>query len=318
MNAAEFVSRGNCAIIPGDRSSGLPRYVLITPARNEADYIELTIRSVVAQTWKPLLWVIVSDGSKDGTDEIVRRYLPQFDWLRLVRMPEHTDRHFAAKVTAFNAGYAALGRLEYDVIGNLDADVSFGEDYFEFLLCKLCECPRLGVFGTPFTEHGVSYDYRYASETHVSGACQLFRRACFEDIGGYTPIRGGTIDWLAVTTARMKGWETRTIRERTYVHHRPMGTGGGNAFCAKFKQGRKDYFAGGHPVWQTLRALHQMRRRPYLLGGTCLLIGYAWAALTRMRSPIPQDVRLFHRREQAERLQKMFSRQAAAAKHRGE
>src|ERR1700743_2846166 len=99
------------------------RYVLITPARNEAQYIELTLRSMVAQTARPLKWVIVSDGSTDGTDEIVQRYTDH-EWIELVRMPERTERHFAGKVHAFNAGLSRLKALDYQVIGNLDADIT--------------------------------------------------------------------------------------------------------------------------------------------------------------------------------------------------
>src|SRR5262245_58606679 len=109
-------------------------YALVTPARNEAQYIELTLRSVVRQTITPLKWVIVSDGSTDGTDEIVQRYAADHPWIELLRMPERRERNFAGKVQAFNAGYAAVSGLPYAVIANLDGDVSFDDDYFEFLL----------------------------------------------------------------------------------------------------------------------------------------------------------------------------------------
>src|SRR6266446_28275 len=126
-------------------------YVLITPARNEAAFIEQTIESVVAQMARPAKWVIVSDGSTDGTDEIVKRYASH-EWIELVRMPERRERHFAGKVHAFNAGYARLEGLEYQAIGSLDADISFENTYFEFLLQKLAENPALGLVGTPFKE----------------------------------------------------------------------------------------------------------------------------------------------------------------------
>src|SRR5258706_1018027 len=127
-----------------------PAYVLITPARNEAQFVELTIQSVVWQTVLPMKWVIVSDGSTDGTDDIVRRYATEYSWIELVRMPERQERHFAGKVRAFNAGYAKVKNMEYKMIGNLDADISFDDkDYFDFLLNKFAEDPRLGVGGTP-------------------------------------------------------------------------------------------------------------------------------------------------------------------------
>src|SRR5271168_2747142 len=100
-------------------------YVLITPARNEADYIELTLKSVVTQTVRPAKWIIVSDGSTDGTDDIVRKYAADYPWIELLRMPERLERNFAGKVLAFQAGYTKVADLPYSVIANLDADVSF-------------------------------------------------------------------------------------------------------------------------------------------------------------------------------------------------
>jgi glycosyltransferase involved in cell wall biosynthesis len=181
--------------------------VLVTPARNEVEHIGATVVSVLAQTLRPLRWVIVSDGSTDGTDELVRRLAAGHDWIRLLRMPERRERHFAGKVHAFNAGLAALADLDYELIASLDADITLGPDHFVYLLQRFAEDPRLGVAGTPFCEDGRHYDYRFTNIEHVSGACQVFRRACFEQIGGYQPVRGGGIDWIAVTTARMRGWQ---------------------------------------------------------------------------------------------------------------
>jgi len=282
------------------------QYVLITPARNEAGNIRRTIDCVVSQTCLPRKWVIVSDGSTDGTDEIVRGYLTANSWIELIRMPEHVDRHFVAKVQCFNAGYARLNGLDFDIIGNLDADISFGTDYFEFLLGKFVESPELGVAGTPFVEDGKHYDYRFTNIEHVSGACQLFRRQCFEDIGGYVPIKGGGIDWTAVTTARMKGWKTRTFTEKVCDHHRKIGTGGANSLWAWFKHGRKDYFLGGHPLWQLFRSLYQLKNRPYILAGLLLFVGYGWAGITRVERPISKELMAFHRKEQMNRLKQFF------------
>jgi len=171
--------------------TGLPlRYVLITPARNEEEHIGGLLRSVLAQTDLPLAWVIVSDGSTDRTEELVSEYERRYEWLRLLQRPKRQERHFAAKVEAFNAGFEVVRSLTFDVIGNLDADISFGSDYFAFLMSKFAETPDLGVAGTPFVEQGRHYDYRFTSSDHVSGACQLFRRRCFEDIGGYQESTG--------------------------------------------------------------------------------------------------------------------------------
>jgi len=277
-------------------------YVLITPARNEEANIEKAIRSVVCQTFLPKKWVIVSDGSTDGTDDIAMHYLQNNPWIELLRMPEHTDRHFSAKVNCLNAGYAKVKDLDYDILGNLDADISFGPDYFEFLLSKFQEDSNLGVAGTPFVEEGKHYDYKFTNIEHVSGACQLFRRQCYEEIGGYVPIKGGGIDWVAVTTARMKGWKTRTFTEKTCLHHRKMGTGNARAIMTWFRQGRKDYFLGNHPFWEIFRTIYQMTKKPIFIGGALLMLGFMWSAITRMNKPISIELQIFIRSEQMRRL----------------
>lgn len=281
-------------------------YVLITPARNEEAYIEKTIQSVLSQTILPSKWVIVSDGSTDGTDKIVNKYLAKNDWIDLLRLPEHRDRQFAAKVHCFNAGHERIRDVKYDIIGNLDADISFEEDYFEFLLGKFADDPELGVAGTPFVEGSSHYDYRFTNIEHVSGACQLFRRECFNDIGGYVPIKRGGIDWAAVTTARMKGWKTRTFVDKTCFHHKTMGTGNGNVWIAFFRHGQKDYFLGGHPVWEVFRSCYQMTSKPYIISGILLISGYTSAFLMRVKRPIPADLIKFHRHEQMLRLKRIF------------
>jgi len=290
-----------------DRQRSGPTYVLITPARNEEAFIEMTIQSMIAQTVPPLKWVVVSDGSTDRTDEIVQRYVGTVPWLEFLRLPVRQTRDFAAKVHAFNAGYARVRDLPYDIIGNLDADLSFEEDMLEHLLGKFAEYPKLGVAGPPFYEKPQrQYNYRYANIEHVTGMLQLFRRECFEAIGGYTPIRGGGIDWVAVTAARMKGWKTRTFAEKYLLHHRPMGTGGANVFAARYRIGKEDYYLGSHPLWEFMRACYHFKDRPYVLWGVLVLIGYLVGYLTDMERPIPEDLMEFYRKEQMDRLWRLF------------
>lgn len=282
-------------------------YVLVTPARNEEANIGNTILSVISQTVLPIKWVIVSDGSTDRTDEIVKKYLEVNSWIEFVRMPEHRDRQFAAKVNCFNAGYEKIRELDFHVVGNLDADITFDKEYFMFLMEKFEGDVKLGVAGTPFVENGKHYDYRFTNVEHVSGACQLFRRECFDEIGGYLPIKGGGIDWVAVTTARMKGWKTRTFTEKICHHHRIMGTGTASPMQVWFKQGRKDYFLGNHPLWELFRGIYQMTKKPYIIGGCLLVIGFAWAMLRRTSKQIPEQLQNFIRQEQMQRLRNIFS-----------
>jgi glycosyltransferase involved in cell wall biosynthesis len=288
--------------------SKLSPYVLVTPARDEAGFIELTIQSMLAQTVRPLKWVIVSDGSTDGTDAIVNRYAADNDWIELVRMPERRERDFAGKVHAFNAGRARVAELPYEVIACLDADITFEADYFSFLLGKLAADPLLGLVGTPIVEaSGETYDYRYVSIEHVSGACQLFRRECFEAIGGYTPVKGGLIDVIAVISVRMKGWKTRTFTDMVCLHKRPMGTVQSGPVQAKFKYGAKDYALGNHPVWELFRVAYQMTRKPFVLRGVALGAGYFWAAIRRRERPVSHEFVAFHRKEQMHRLASAFT-----------
>jgi len=282
-------------------------YVLITPARNEAKYIELTIKSVIAQKIRPLRWVVVSDGSTDGTDDIVKRYMAQYPWIELIRMPKRMERNFAGKVYAFNAGYDRVNHVQFDALGCVDGDASFGPDYFAFLLEKLTSDPNLGLVGTAFREpSSQSYDYRFVSIEHVTGICQLFRREAFDQIGGYVPVKGGAIDRIANIALRMKGWKTRTFAEKCYFHHRQMGTAQQNSLGARFKDGAKDYAVGSHPVWELFRTAYQMTRKPLIIGGVALLWGYLWSSMHRLPRAVSSEMVVFHRREQMQRLRDFF------------
>jgi len=284
----------------------LPTYVLITPARNEAQFIELTIQAVVAQTIKPLKWVIVSDGSTDGTDEIVRKYASEYGWIELLRQPERIDRNFAGKAAAFNAGRTRLAGLDYQVIGNLDADITFERDYFTFLLDKFAANPKLGVAGTPYEEDGKNRA-RLDLE-HVSGACQMFRRECFEAIGGYPSIESGGIDLISVFSARKAGWETRTFPEKICQHHRKMGSAQLTGFAERWHRGRMDYLLGSHPLWEVFRSLYQMRNAPVVLGGVLILFGYLWQWIRRVERTMPASLISIRRRDQMNRLKSILGR----------
>jgi glycosyltransferase involved in cell wall biosynthesis len=279
------------------------RYVLISAAHNEESFIQNTLDSVCAQTLQPERWVVVDDGSTDRTAEIVRAYSNRFAWIELVRRPSHLDRNFAAKVHAFTEGLSRVRGLDYVVLGNLDADVSFKPDYLDFLIRQFVADPALGVAGTPFLEE----DYDSARQSfegvnHVAGGVQLFRRKCFEDIGGYRPNPAGGIDWIAVTTARMKGWKTQSFPEKRFIHHRPLGTATRSTLAAFYAHGEKDYYLGGSPVWQLFRTAYRMKRSPIIAGGLALALGYASSALRRTPRAVSPELMRFHRAEQMRKL----------------
>ena len=280
------------------------KYVLITPAHNEEAFIKTTLDSMVAQTLLPERWVIVDDGSTDRTAEIAESYARRYPWIELVRRPQRLDRSFAGKVHAFNAGLERAQSLRFEVIGNLDADLSFEPDYLEFLMRKFTEDAKLGVAGTPFTQEG-GYDSTkdsFEGDNYVAGPCQLFRYRCFQDIGGYVANRAGGVDWIAVMTARMKGWKVRAFPEKRFHHYRTMGTAGKGALRALFSYGEKDYYLGGSPIWQLFRVAYRMAKQPVLVGGLALLFGYCWAAIRRTKRPVTAELMRFHRREQMKKL----------------
>jgi len=288
----------------GDGSHTFPAYVLVTPSRNEAAFIEKTIESVIHQTVIPTRWVIVNDGSTDSTGAIAERYAAEHKWIEVVNRPVRKERNFAAKVHAFNAGRERLKDIDYEIIGNLDSDVVLDPDHFEFLLTKFKQDSHLGVAGTAFREEGgySSATDSFEGQTYVSGQCQIFRRKCFEEIGGYFANKAGGIDWIAVKTARMKGWKTRSFKEKLFFHHRPLGTAGRGVLAASFVYGQKDYFLGGHPLWELFRVSYRMAKRPYIVDGLALGLGYGLAALRRLERPVSKELMAFHRREQMRKL----------------
>ena len=282
----------------------LPRCLLITAARNEERYLEQTILAMRAQTVRPVKWIIVNDGSTDGTAKIIERYAATTDWIDRLDMPVHRGRSFAAKALCFNAAWKAVDGLDYEVIGNLDADITFEPDYLEFVLTKFAEILDLGAAGTPFLQED-GYDSSrdsFEGETHVAGGCQLFRRSCFEEVGGYIPNGAGGIDWIAVTTARMKGWKTQSFRDKRFMHHRPLGTADRSSLSAFFSYGEKDYRLGGSALWEVCRIAYRMGKPPLVLGGLALGLGFLSATIRRVERTVSADLTRFHRREQMTKL----------------
>jgi poly-beta-1,6-N-acetyl-D-glucosamine synthase len=289
------------------------KYVLVTPARNEERFIRATIEAVCAQTIRPLRWIIVDDGSTDRTGDIADEYALRETWIEVIRRPQRQQRSFAGKAHAFNAGFERLRGLDFDFVGSLDADVTFAPDYFEHLLNKFQASAHLGLVGTGMIEEG--YDplkESFFNEQDVFGACQLFRRTCFDAVGGYTPVRGGGIDWIAVRTARMKGWQTRCFLDKSFYHHRPMGATESNVLRARFEYGQKDYYLGNHPLWEVFRIGFQLTARPYVIGGLLIMAGYLYGVFTRMERPLSAELLAFHRHEQLGRLRGLIAKRLFA------
>ncbi len=282
-------------------------YILITAAKNEEKHIKKTLDSVTSQLILPLKWIIVLNGSTDTTETIIEPYCKKYKWIDLIKLPGELNRDFSAKARAVNYGFSKCKGLDFDIVANIDADISFAPDFIEFILQKFTENPKIGVLGTAYEEE--YYDSlrdRYQNLTHVSGQAQFFRKDCFTAIGGYVEIPYGGVDWIAVTMARQQGWITRTYPEIKFFHHRPMGTEGIGVLKARFKYGYRDYLFGSHPLWQILRIVFQFKNKPVILSGLFLGAGYFWGCIKRPERPISNELIQFRRTEQCENLHKIL------------
>jgi biofilm PGA synthesis N-glycosyltransferase PgaC len=296
---------GMATISAGTRSD----YIVVTPADNEAETILGVMECLAAQTILPDRWVVVDDASTDQTAKLVRAGKVHYAWVELICLQRDGERNFGGKARCFNAGVDHLRDLSYRYLANLDADVTFPPDYFAYLLACLEADPRLGVVGTPFREDRFAgYDYRFTNPEHVSGACQLFRRACLEEVGGYRIVPSGGIDWIASTTARMLGWKTMTCPDRHLMHHRRIGTGNRHWGNLQLRQGRKDYMLGNGIGWQLLRCLYQVRYPPYVVGALLMMVGYLQYALLRKPRPISDRLVQFVRKEHSARMRALARR----------
>lgn len=286
-------------------------YALISPVRDEEEFIEGTIRSVVAQSVKPAIWVIVSDNSRDRTDEIITDYARSHEFIELIRLSHESGRDFASKVHAFNQAYGNIWHLAFDCAGNLDGDVSLPPDYYERALNEFRSNPRLGIAGGVIYENiKGQYCRQDSSPLHTPGATQLFRRSCLEEIGGYLPLRGGGEDSAADIMARMRGWETRAFEHLRVDHHRRVGGGLGGVLRARFQAGVTDHALGKHPLFVMLKSLRRIGEPPLLLSGLCRLLGFACAWARRAPRMVPHEFVRYVRREQMQRL--MLTRKPVA------
>lgn len=278
-------------------------YVLVTAAYNEEQHIGDTLRSVAAQTVPPVRWVVVSDGSTDGTDDVVRDWAARHAFIEFVRVEKSQAHDFAAKVHALRHGFARLKDVDYDFIGVLDADLEFESDYFERLLGHFAGMPELGVAGGNIIQliDGVAVP-RVKDFNSVAGAVQFLRRPCFEATGGLPAMRYGGEDAAMEIAARMHGWTTRTFPELEVKHFGPVGAGAGGRLKARFKWGRMNFNLGYHPLFQMARSVYRTRERPFVVGGIAELVGFAYGRVRDREPSVDADVVRYLRSEQLAKL----------------
>jgi glycosyltransferase involved in cell wall biosynthesis len=282
-------------------------YTLVTAARNEARYIDKTIRSVAAQTVSPAAWVIVDDGSTDETAAIALNHAAQLPFLRVICTRNDGRRTFASKVKALAIGYTAIATSDAAFVGFLDADVSFAPDYYARILARFATDPRLGLAGGFLCEEtrGVFTPDAYNSTRSVPGAVQLFRRACYEQIGGYQPLEYGGIDDVAEIMARMRGWSVESFPDVLFNHHKPVSGLTTHTLHRRFREGRMDFAIGTHPVFELAKCVRRVNARPIGIGALATWFGFLGQYCRGAKPQVPLEVIHFLRREQMKRMRSL-------------
>jgi biofilm PGA synthesis N-glycosyltransferase PgaC len=248
-------------------------YVVITPVRDEEAYLRSTAECMIRQTAVPREWIIIDDGSTDGTGKIIDEYARQYPWIRAIHRANRGFRKAGGGVVeAFNEGYKAVQYPDWDFLVKLDGDLSFEPDYFEKCFANFESEPRLGVGGGVicYVENGVK-EFEECPAFHVRGATKIYRRRCWDEIGGFWPAPGW--DTMDEVKASMLGWTTRSFPDLHLVHHRHTGTAEG-LWSGLVKNGRANYICGYHPLFMISKCLLRIFRRPYLVGSIALLYGF--------------------------------------------
>lgn len=277
------------------RDSG---YVAITPVKNEEAYIAETLESMLSQTRKPLEWVIVDDGSRDRTPGMIEEYSARHPWIRLLRLPGSPRVRGGHIVGLFYKGLAASGADGSGYIVKLDGDLSFEPDFFERALKHMEMNPGLGITsGVSYLRSGGGLVEERSAAGHTLGACKVYRRRCFDEIGGLVPAMGW--DGIDEIKAQMRGWGALPVPGLKVIHLRPEGAAKG-AFRSGMERGRGSWFMGYHPLFFLVRAAKCALRSP--LDGVGMTVGYFKALLGRdKRIDDPEFIR-YLRQSQIKRL----------------
>lgn len=279
-------------------------YVLITAACNEGAYIGATIEAVLAQSITPQKWVIVSDGSTDNTDAIIKEYSERTNFIEYIRREKTgTSLSFVSKVCAIQAGYKAISGTPYRFIGILDADITFRRDYYERIIGKVHEDIRLGIAGGFIYEcRGQVFRSRPSNtRTSVAGAIQLFRKECYEAIGGHVPLPYGGEDWICEILARKNGWAVKAFPDIAAYHHKSSEAKRG-ALKDAIRQGKMDYAVGSHPLFEIVKCSRRVQERPFVLRALFRLFGFTWSAIKGDDMAVSAEIVGDLRREQLKKL----------------
>jgi poly-beta-1,6-N-acetyl-D-glucosamine synthase len=274
------------------------RYVVISPCRNEADFMRQTLDSVVAQSVRPALWVIVDDGSTDATPQILAEYAARHDWIRIVTRTDRGHRAVGPGVIdAFYAGYDTIRPSDYDYLCKLDLDLRMPPGYFEGLMRRMAAEPRLATCsGKAYIERGGRLVYERHGDEASIGASKFYRVTAFLAIGGF--VREVMWDGIDCHRCRMLGLRAASYDdpELRFIHLRPMGSSQQSIIAGRMRHGYGQYFMGTGPIYMLANVLNRMNERPYILGSAAMLWGWLRSALARRPRYEDAEFRRFLRR----------------------
>jgi poly-beta-1,6-N-acetyl-D-glucosamine synthase len=277
------------------------KYVIVSPVRDEEKFIEQTIRSVLGQSIRPANWIIVNDGSTDQTASIIDRYASEYPWIQVVHRPNRGHRQSGGGVVeAFNDGYKAIRCQDWDFVVKLDGDLVFDELYFQHCFEHFQREERLGIGGGKiyYVENGQER-FEECPRFHVRGATKIYRRKCWEEIGGFWQAPGwDTIDELK---AQMLEWKTESFDDVKIFHQRMTGTAE-NLWNDLVKNGMARYVAGYHPLFLLASCILRLTYKPYVVHSAGLLWGYTRSYIRHVPQVNDPALIRFVRREQLKRL----------------
>ena len=272
------------------------RYAVVTPARDELQNLPRLAACLAAQTRPPRMWIVVDNGSTDGTLELARELAAEHDWIRVLTIPGSSAADRGAPVVrALQAGITELASDPPEVLVNVDADISVDPDYFERLLARFDADPSLGIAsGSVFELENDVWRQRHVTGSTVWGASRAYRWGCLQEI---LPLEERVAwDGLDEFKANARGWHTKAFEELPVRHHRREGERDGSTWQARQNQGDAAYYLGYRAWYLVLRALWNARRDPAALG---MVWGYGFAALRRAPRSADRKGREYLRRQQS-------------------
>jgi biofilm PGA synthesis N-glycosyltransferase PgaC len=281
-----------------------PRYLIVSPCRNEMAYMRRTLDSVIAQTVRPALWVIVDDGSTDDTPQILADYTARHDWIRVVPKPDRGHRAVGPGVIeAFYAGLATVDLGDFDYLCKLDLDLDLPVGYFGELIRRMEADPRIGTCsGKPYMRVNGRLVSERRGDEMSAGMTKFYSVTCFKDIGGF--VREVMWDAIDCHKARQLGWRAVSwdTPELRFEHLRPMGSSQTSIHTGRRRHGFGQYFMGSDPLFYAATCLFRMAEPPYVTGGFSMFWGYLRAWLRRERQLDDRELIAFIRRYQRRAL----------------